>query len=450
MTAAPSPIDRNKVLIGDALDRLRELPDDSIDMVLTSPPYFRLRNYATEGQIGLEQQVDEWAERLASVSAEVQRVLVSSGTFWLNLGDSYSTHQSQGASRKSLLMAPERLALRLQGAGWIVRNKVVWAKTNPMPTSIKDRLSCTYELIYVFARQPTYFFDLDAIRQPHRSALAKPYTAMNRGTESWRGPNSDTATGLDALKAQGLVGHPLGKNPGDVWQLPSSSFRGAHHATFPVKLARRAIQAGCPEARCSRCRMPWRRRVIRAIGGTAMRASLAPTCDCQAASEAGLVLDPFIGSGTTAIAAEELSRDWLGIELNPDFASMAAQRIANAKVQRESESTRVLTPRRTWHDWRDRSSVSCGRPRKRATRLPTAQHRGGRNVRTGRGWYQRHQNAGNQAQTGCPRPAELYRSTAGGHHHRRDPDRHHRAHRPVERRSGSTESGRCSTRGNRA
>ena len=155
---------RNKLLVGDALDRLRQLPDSSVDMVFTSPPYFRLRDYAADGQLGLEPHVDQWVERLVAISAEVHRVLVPTGTYWLNLGDTYSSHQSQGAARKSLLMAPERLALRLQQSGWIIRNKIVWAKPNPIPTSIQDRLNCTYEIVYVLAKQPRYFFDLDAIR----------------------------------------------------------------------------------------------------------------------------------------------------------------------------------------------------------------------------------------------------------------------------------------------
>lgn len=336
-TSHQAPLPRREVLIGDALERLRALPDNSVDMVFTSPPYFRLRDYAADGQIGLEPHVDQWVDRLAEISAEIGRVLVPTGTYWLNLGDTYATHRSHGADRKSLLMGPERLALRLQRAGWIVRNKIVWAKTNPMPTSIRDRLSCAYEPIYVLAKEQMYFYDLDAIRQPHRSTRGnrKPHTVRVRGKESWRGPNADSERGLDALKAQGLVGHPLGKNPGDVWQLASSNFRGAHHATFPIQLARRAIQAGCPEARCIRCRLPWRRRLIRAIGGNAVREALAPTCDCEAPKEPGLVLDPFIGSGTTAVAAEELSRDWLGIELNADFAAMAKQRIADAKAHRD-------------------------------------------------------------------------------------------------------------------
>lgn len=331
MTARPrtTPV-RREILLGDAAAQLRHLPDQSVDMVLTSPPYFRLRNYQHDHQIGLESSVDEWVEQLAVVADAVARVLVPTGTFWLNLGDTYATHPSQGAPRKGLLLAPERLLLRLHAAGWIVRNKVVWAKSNPMPISVTDRLACTYEVVYVFTRQPRYHFDLDAIRVPHRSQRSRPYT-VKRPPEGWRGPNSDTATGLDTLKATGRVGHPLGKNPGDVWTIATSSFRGAHHATFPVALATRAILAGCPEARCRRCRLPWRRQVIRQLGGTAIRSSLAATCDCGVPSEPGVVLDPFIGSGTTAIAAEKLGRDWLGIELNPTFAAMARKRIASQR-----------------------------------------------------------------------------------------------------------------------
>lgn len=329
-------VPRNLVLLGDALERLRQLPNKSVDMVLTSPPYFRLRNYAADGQIGLEAHVDEWIQRLVEISAEVHRVLVPTGTYWLNLGDTFATHKSEGAARKSLLMAPERLVLRLQQSGWIVRNKIVWAKPNPMPTSIKDRLNCTYEFVYVLAKQPDYFFDLDAIRVPHRSTLTKPRPPKERAAEAWRGPNGDTVNGLDILKAEGRVGHPLGKNPGDVWQIAPRAVPG-HHAVFPVRLASRAIQAGCPEARCTRCRLPWHRRVIRAIGGTALQASSpAPTCDCGAAREPGLVLDPFCGSGTTAIAAEQLQRDWLGIELNPEFAALAEARIARARQHEEA------------------------------------------------------------------------------------------------------------------
>lgn len=329
--SAPKSLWRNRIIVGDALDRLRQLPDASVDCVISSPPYFRLRDYGATGQIGLERHVDQWVNQLAAISEQVHRVLVPTGTFWLNVGDTYASHPSQGAARKSLLMAPERLAMRLQEAGWIIRNKIVWAKPNPVPTSIPDRLNCTYEVVYVLTKQPAYFFDLDAIRQPHRTATGKKAARAASPPETWRGPNGMAATGLHALKVQGIVGHPLGKNPGDVWTIAPGGYRSRHHATFPVALAQRIIAAGCPEARCSRCRLPWKRKVIRTLGGTAIRTALAPTCDCPPHREPGLVLDPFMGSGTTAVAAEKLDRDWLGIELSPEFARLARTRVADAR-----------------------------------------------------------------------------------------------------------------------
>lgn len=337
MSANQQPVERNRIVVGDALTRLSALADSSVDCVVTSPPYFRLRDYGADGQIGLEPHVDDWANHLVTLSDEVRRVLVPTGTFWLNVGDTYSGHSSQGAARKSLLMAPERLALCLQDNGWIIRNKIVWAKPNPVPTSVRDRLNCTYEVIYVLARQPRYFFDLDGIRQPLSSRSTPKRTtkqATGQAREAWRGPNGMAASGLQAIKAQGRNGHPLGKNPGDVWTITPGGYRGAHHAIFPLALAERMIAAGCPEARCTRCRAPWRRNVIRALGGIATREALAPTCECNTSREPGLVLDPFMGSGTTAIAAETLHRDWMGIEINPVFAAAADQRIADARERR--------------------------------------------------------------------------------------------------------------------
>ncbi|GAA2393557.1 DNA-methyltransferase [Gordonia cholesterolivorans] len=140
---------RNQILVGDALDRVRELPDASVDCVVTSPPYFRLRNYDHDNQLGLEAHVDEWVSGLRALLTEVRRVLVPTGTIWLNLGDSYSTKPAEGAGRKSLLLGPERLALQLIKDGWLVRNKIVWAKTNTIPTSVADRLATKHEFIYV-------------------------------------------------------------------------------------------------------------------------------------------------------------------------------------------------------------------------------------------------------------------------------------------------------------
>lgn len=325
---------RNQVIVGDAIEQMAALPDDEIDMALASPPYFRLRKYDVVGQIGLEQSVDAWVDNLAAVARQVHRALTPTGSFWINVGDTYSTHTRQGAGRKSLLLGPERLALRLVADGWLMRSKVVWTKPNAMPTSVRDRLACTWEALYVFVKQSEYFFDLDGIRVPHTSKPAKRdrVTASVRGREPWRGPNAGGSSGLDKIKAEGRVGHPAGKNPGDVWSIASSNYRGAHHATFPVALAERAIRAGCPEARCVACRKPWRRQLIRSLGGIAVRGALGPTCDCLAPSEPGLVLDPFFGAGTTGVAAERLGRDWLGIELNPAFAALAKARIEDARA----------------------------------------------------------------------------------------------------------------------
>lgn len=326
---------RNHILIGDARRELARLPEASVDMVLTSPPYFRLRNYQVSGQLGLEYSVNDWVGNLRHVAGEVARVLAPTGSFWLNVGDSYSTHEHQGAKRKSLLLGPERLALALISDGWRVRNKIVWQKANPMPSSVTDRLSCTWEALYVFVRQERYFFYLDAIRVPHQSPppQSRHDYVRSREREAWRGPNGDDASGLSAMKAQGRVGHPLGKNPGDVWKIASSNYRGAHHATFPITLAMKTISVGSPEARCTACRQPWQRTSIRGLGTTAMRGSLSPSCRCGAPPEPGLVLDPFMGAGSTAIAAEALKRDWLGVELNPDFASLAERRIRETRKQ---------------------------------------------------------------------------------------------------------------------
>jgi site-specific DNA-methyltransferase (adenine-specific) len=320
----------NRILVGDAYRELRKLPDGFVDCVVTSPPYFRLRNYQHGSQLGLEAHVDQWVEELRSVLRELERVLVPSGSVWLNLGDSYSTG-SEGAAIKSLLFGPERLALALLEDGWIVRNKIVWAKRNPMPNPARDRLSCTWEIVYLLTRSRSYFFDLDAIRVPHTST--RPAAKTSRASSvppAWRVSTSDHS-GLRALNAAGRVGHPLGKNPGDVWSLSTASYRGAHHAVFPVALAERPIKAGCPERRCRRCRLPWKRQTLRKLGHLAVRGELQASCECRAAWEAGVVLDPFIGSGTTAIAAERHGRNWLGIELNPIFARLAVERIADAR-----------------------------------------------------------------------------------------------------------------------
>lgn len=320
---------RNQILIGDARSIMGRLPECSVDCVITSPPYFRLRDYQFEGQLGLENHVDDYAHHLLSVARKLERVLKPHGALWLNLGDTFSRSDREGARQKSLVLAPERVAHALTHDGWILRNKVVWAKTNPMPTSVPDRLSTTHEIVYFFVRQRRYFFDLDAIRVPHRTKATRPARAPSSWSvpPQWRGPSVGQHDGLDRLKAAGLPGHPLGKNPGDVWALSTAGHRGAHHAVFPQKLVERPLLATCPERVCSRCGQPWTREAARALGHLAVIGELAPVCSCDAATLPGVVLDPFFGSGTVAAAATRHHRDWLGIELNPEFARLAEDRI---------------------------------------------------------------------------------------------------------------------------
>ncbi len=325
---------RNVVLVGYAGEQLARLPAASVDCVITSPPYFSLRNYGHAQQIGLERSVHEWVSRLVAVMDEVARVLKAEGVVWLNVGDSYARRDDHGAPPKGLVLAPERLLLALSRRGWRVRNKVVWAKPNPMPASAADRLTCSHEPVFLLARSRHYFFDLDAIRVPHRSRRPPGRLRPRQGQPPpWAGPLAGNQSGLDRLHQQGGVGHPLGKNPGDVWTVATSSSRTAHHATFPETLIERPALATVPERVCASCGRAWRReRLERQLGQVAVLGALRPVCVCGTAWRPGLVLDPFIGSGTTAVVAERLGRDWLGIELSPVFAALAERRIVSAQA----------------------------------------------------------------------------------------------------------------------
>lgn len=331
---------RNTILVGDVRERLAELPADSIDCVITSPPYFQLRDYGMSGQIGSEPTVQGWVDELRLVMRGVARVLKLTGSAWVNLGDSYARHLRYGAPPKSLLFGPERLALALIEDGWTVRNKVIWAKTNSLPTSVRDRLTCKHEVIYFLTRTRRYHFDLDAIRIPHRSSRSRQRPTGGTTAKAvvptaippWAGPlAAGSNSGLARMKAAGRVGHPLGANPGDVWSLAASNYRGAHFATFPPTVVFRPLLAGTPERVCTDCGVPWQRQPARAIDGHYVRGELVAGCQCQAAHRPGIVLDPFMGSGTVGLVAEQHGRDWLGIELNPEFAQLATQRITAAR-----------------------------------------------------------------------------------------------------------------------
>jgi site-specific DNA-methyltransferase (adenine-specific) len=326
----------NRVIVGDATTELAKLRSASVDCVVTSPPYFSLRNYQVQGQIGLEGHVSGWVENLVAVFAELARVLKTSGAVWLNVGDAFSRHNTYGAPAKGLLLGPERLLLALSEKGWICRNKVVWSKVNYMPASVRDRLTTAWEPVYLLVRSRYYFFDLDAVRIPHRTQGRRSRTPAPTSPSPWAGPLAGAQNGLAALHARGLAGHPLGKNPGDVWRLPTSNLRTAHHAAFPEGLVERPLLTTCPERVCTACGVPWQRRPLdRRRGAVAARGELRPACDCRAGWQAGIVLDPFIGAGTTGVVAERLGRHWIGIELNPIFAAIAEARIA---AGREAET----------------------------------------------------------------------------------------------------------------
>lgn len=299
--AAKADPPRNTIIQGDAATVLGRLPAASVDCVVTSPPYYLLRDYGVPGQLGHDDSVSGWVSGLVAVMNELARVLKPSGSVWLNVGDSYSRHRRYGAPSKSLLLGPERLVLALAERGWVVRNKVVWAKPNPMPASVRDRLTCSWEPLYLLVRSPRYYFNLDAIRTPHvsrRRPTNSPATAKYGGRHpAWAGPLAGSNDGLLRARAEGRPGHPRGKNPADVWSIATAGYAGAHFATFPARLLTKPILASCPPS--------------------------------------GVVLDPFMGAGTVAIEAERLGRDWLGIELNPAYRQQALHRIASARRERE-------------------------------------------------------------------------------------------------------------------
>ena len=351
MSHAPNP-PLNTILVGDARARLAELPDAAVDTIITSPPYWALRDYGHDGQLGAEASADAWAEEIAALAEPFARVLTPTGSLWLNLGDSYARSPKDGAAKKSLLLAPQRVALRLVTSGWLLRNQVIWAKTNPMPSSVTDRLTTTHEFVYFFTRSPRYHFDLDAIREPTKPTPTAPKPLLQAAYPprsavpslgSGSTPRVDLNQGLAAMKANGQDSHPLGKNPGDVWSLATGSYRGAHFATFPVELVRRPLLATCPPKVCTRCGQPWRRAPQVINGRKLATGPLRAVCTCRAPARRGIVLDPFIGAGTVAIAAEQHGRNWIGIELNPTYAELAEQRLAEWRTKHAAPHTNERT-----------------------------------------------------------------------------------------------------------
>lgn len=269
------------ILTGDALTVLKSLDRASVRCIVTSPPYYGLRDYGHKGQIGLEASPDEYVARLVEVFREARRVLTRDGTIWLNMGDSYGWRRSQ-ERRKNLLGIPWRTAFALQADGWNLRQEIIWAKSAPMPESVKDRFTRSHESIFLFSKSRKYYFDADAVKEKAVSDITIQCSRENNKKNHIAGQKPHMGT-LDT-NGDGW------RNKRDVWTIPPEPYRGAHFATFPAELARTCIKAGS------------------ARGDT--------------------VLDMFSGSGTVGVACILEGREYIGIELNPDYVKLQEERLA--------------------------------------------------------------------------------------------------------------------------
>ena len=347
----------NSVLTGDVRERLGDLPDDSVHMVMTSPPYFGLRDYGHDDQIGLEDELDAYIEELVAVFREVRRVLRPDGSAWLNLGDSYSggrgnhmgnkkgkvyeddseayasVDNTATFGRKNKMLVPHRVAIALQSDGWVVRNDVTWVKPNPMPSSVKDRLNTTTEQIFHLTPNPDYWYDLDAIREAHcekvREDLEKASDEERDAAIGSKGSAPDRNDSEGSGFNNNASCDPAGKNPGDVFEVTTKPFPDAHFAVYPPELCDKPLKATCPPTVCVECGSPYERNALPKPDETPdPTIPFKQTCDCDTdATEPGIALDPFAGAGTTLLKAKELGRRFVGVELNAEYADMARARI---------------------------------------------------------------------------------------------------------------------------
>jgi DNA modification methylase len=329
------------ILTGDCRDLLPTIPDNSIDCCITSPPYWGLRDYGIDNQIGLEDSLDQYIQTLTLVAREIYRVLKPEGTLWLNLGDKYANSSTAGngdptlghkplpatipAPRKTtypekcLMLIPAQVALALIKDGWILRNEIIWAKSNPLPSSAPDRCTNSHEDIFLFgktdqkkylqhsseetmfllAKQPNYYFDQAAIAEP----AVTPDRIISGSKGTLGNPNAGKRKNFGGNKFPGKTSRTYSGNPfiptgthikRDVWIMPTAATENQteqtkHYAKFPESLVKPCILAGCP------------------VGG--------------------VVLDPFSGSGTTGKVAHQLGREYIGIELNPAYAEASEKKI---------------------------------------------------------------------------------------------------------------------------
>lgn len=298
-----------RILLGDALEQLRAIPSEIVHTCVTSPPYYNLRDYGTEGQIGNEASVEEYINTLVRIFREVRRVLRPDGTLWVNIGDSYATRSGNqpptntrnscghttkkppsGYKYKDMIGIPWQLAFALRADGWYLRQDIIWNKPNCMPEAVKDRCTKSHEYLFLLAKSEHYYFDAQAIREPATSKKGNARTF--RGGGAYTGGRTHDNSAQVKRESHGNVENQTGhRNKRDVWTISTNGFRGAHFAVFPEKLVEPCILAGCPAG--------------------------------------GLVLDPFMGSGTTGVVAKRLGRDFVGVEINPDYVEMATARMAS-------------------------------------------------------------------------------------------------------------------------
>lgn len=308
-------METDRILCGDALEMLRTLPDNSVHCCVTSPPYYALRDYGVDGQIGRGDTPAQYVARLTDVFSEVRRVLRPSGTLWLNIADTYAGKGNQGDSvdpkypngrtgqtvainrrvegckAKDMIGIPWMLAFALRDSGWYLRSDIIWMKANPMPESCKDRPSRCYEHVFLLTKSRSYYYDAAAIAEPVAESTPMRMRRKFGKNKYSAGIPGQAHQHLNDYRPNGYAEEdiPLLRNKRDVWQINSVPYKGAHFAAYPPKLVETCLLAGCPQD--------------------------------------GIVLDPFLGSGTTAAVAKQMGRHYIGIELNPDYCELAKQRI---------------------------------------------------------------------------------------------------------------------------
>ena len=379
-------VELDRIICGDCLEVLKTLPAESVDCCITSPPYYGLRSYLPDGhpdkalEIGLDATPEAYVARLVEVFREVRRVLKDDGIMFLNLGDSYAGSGKGGQSEekrsenwqpqygnkgkryglkpKDLIGIPWMVAFALRADGWYLRSDIIWHKPNCMPESVTDRPTKSHEYLFLLSKSQRYYYDAEAIKEPNTEGTKKRLSS---------GPVNPIGTNPKAAITRGDAGGKYevanGRNKRTVWTIPTKPYKGAHFATFPEKLVEPCVLAGTSErGYCPKCGKPWARQiehknmVIRKtdrmadmgeFGRTQSSGTMLspaetktigwlPSCQCASKPRPGIVLDPFSGAGTVALVAKKLGRHYIGIELNPDYISMAKTRVQKTPVNLRS------------------------------------------------------------------------------------------------------------------